>query len=451
MNAPRIAAAAALLLSLTTARAQEAAPPAPAAPPAEPTPAAAPAPAPAPVLPPAIPAAAAAPAAKADAGVKVGGFLHVDGRSFLGDDDVRLTNELLIRRARLDLQAKLGRFSARFVPDFGGGKAVVQDAYVDAKLPAGLSLRAGKFTPPISAERLQSSNAYYFVETALSSNLAPTRDVGLQLSGTVGKLAAFSVGLFDGAPDGGAVDGDAGDPKEFAARVFVKPFATLGIDLLANLGVGVSGSFGRTAGDPTKVTELSGYKTDGQATLFDFKKWKAGASYSQPSAADTAWGSGRRARLGVQASWFGGPAGIVGEYLVSQQDVALGAPETSARLTNRGWQAVALYNVTGEKGSDGVVTPGSPVDGGGWGALQVAVRVSRLDVDPDAFPTYAKPEKSVERATAVGVGLNWWPTAGARLQVDYSQTAFVGGAGTSTAVEDLASEKVLLARAQVAF
>lgn len=384
--------------------------------------------------------------------VNVGGLAQVDGHLFLDPGDSKVVDDLLIRRARLDLRARLGRFSARVAPELGGGKAVVMDAYVDAKLPAGLSVRVGKFAPPISAERLQPSAATSFVETALSSNLAPTRDVGVQLSGGVAGIATFAAGVFDGAPDAAAMDGDVSGDKDLAGRIVVKPFAPLGIHLLADLGLGVSGSWGASRGDPTKLTELPTYKSDGLATVFEFRKWSPGAAYDQPSAANTAWSSGRRTRLGVQGSWSAGPAAVAAEYLVSEQRVLFGvAPAQVARLRNTGWQVVAVYNLTGERATDGVVVPAASVDAGGWGALQVAARVASLDLDDDAFPTFARAERSVSGATSVGAGISWWPTGGARLVVDYVQTSFDGGDGTASAIEDRRTERVALARAQIAF
>ena len=380
--------------------------------------------------------------------VRLGGLAQVDGHVFLDDEAGKLVDELLVRRARLDLQAKLGRFSARLAPELGMGKAQILDAYVEARLPAGLRLRFGKLIPPISSERLQSPAAYLFVEPALSTNLAPTRDVGLQLSGEVGNVATFSVGVFDGAVDGGALDGDTSDDKDVAARVFVRPLAPLGIDLLAGLGVGVSGSWGATHGDPAKAAEVPVYKSEGLTTFFELKKAGAGVV---PGAANTAWSSGRRARLGVQASWYAGPAAIVGEVLLSEQRVLYGDPPAVARLRNRGWQAVGVIDVTGERATDGTVAPAAPVDAGGWGALQIAVRLSRLDVDDDAFPAVADPHKAASSATSLGAGLSWWPVTGARVVLDYVQTSFQGGAGTPSAVEDRATERALLSRVQLAF
>jgi phosphate-selective porin OprO/OprP len=447
MHAHRIAAAAALLLSLASAGAQEAAPaasPAPASPPAAAQPAAAPAPAaPAAAVAP-VPAPVAPPAPKgAEPTLKVGGYVHADGRLFIDDDAKKLTDDLLIRRARADLQGKLGRFGGRLVLDFGGGKAVVQDAYAEAKLPLDLKLRFGKQTPPIGLERLHSSNGNVFVEYALPAYLSPARDVGLLLTRDLAGIATLAVGLFDGAADGASPDGDVSDDKDVVARVFVRPFARAGIPLLSNLGLGVAGSFGSTHGDP-KATDLSGYKTDGQATFFDFRRVSTGQT-----TANTTIASGRRTRVSAQGSWFAGPALLLAEYAVSQQRVLFDGQVARPKTTS--WQATGAWTVTGETPSENGVVPKAPLDAGGVGALQVKARVASLDVDDDLFPIFAKPEEAASKATAFGAGLTWWATGAVRVELDYAQTSFEGGAGTSGAVEDRPDEKAILSRLQVVF
>lgn len=409
---PRALLAAALLFASST-HAQEAA-----------TPAASPA-----------PAASSAPAAKGEEKptIKVGAFVHGDARFFL-DDEGLLTDDLLIRRARADFQGKLGRFGGRLVLDFGGGKAVVQDAYADAQLPYGLRLRFGKQTPPLGLERIHSSNGNVFVENALPADLSPSRDIGLLLSRGVGKVATVAVGLFAGAADGGSVDGDVDDGKDVLARVLLRPFATAGIDLLADLQVGVAGSYGVTHGDGS-APDLGSLKSDGQATVF---------KYSSTSIA-----AGRRARLVAHGQWYAGPLVVLGEYVVSQQRVVAGAQ--TARVSHRAWQGTVAWALTGEKSSEAGLVPAAPLDAGGLGALQVKARAAQLDVDDDVFTGFAAGEKSVTKATAVGAGLTWWATSAVRVELDYCQTWFEGGAGTSGAILDRPTEKAILSRFQVVY
>ena len=103
-------------------------------------------------------------------------------------------------------------------------------------------MRVGKFKPPVDLERLQSASDIVFAERALATNLAPNRDIGLQLSGEIsGGVLAWQAGVFNGVPDLGNGDGDVSDAKDFAGRVFIQPFKT---GSLAGLGVGIAGTTG---------------------------------------------------------------------------------------------------------------------------------------------------------------------------------------------------------------
>jgi phosphate-selective porin OprO/OprP len=382
--------------------------------------------------------------AKADApAVKLGGYVHADGRVFLDDGAQKRTDDILLRRVRPDVSVRVGDFAGRILVDFGGGKTVLQDAYVEARHLSLARLRAGKFKAPVGLERLQGANSILFVERALPTNLVPNRDVGVQLSGDLVNTLSYAIGVFDGAPDGGAIDGDTSDDKDVAGRVFVRPFARAGLPLLAGLGVGAAGTYGAAGGDPAKTTELAPYKSDGQATFFEYRAGKT------PDATNTVAAQGRRSRWTGQASWYAGPVTVLGEYVVSEQRVILNGE--SARPRNVAWQAAAAVNVTGEAASEDVLVPRVPAGKGGFGAVQLAARYAELKVDGDAFPTFADPARSARRARAVTGGVSWWPVAAVRLEVNYARTAFSGGAGTSTAVEDRPTEQTILSRAQLVF
>ena len=75
--------------------------------------------------------------------------------------------------------------------DFGGGTAVVQDAYVDARFSKVFNLRAGKQKPPLGQERLLSATDILFIERALPTALVPNRDVGVQVYGELDAVAGL--------------------------------------------------------------------------------------------------------------------------------------------------------------------------------------------------------------------------------------------------------------------
>src|SRR6476661_7397516 len=118
--------------------------------------------------------------------VRLKGLVQTDGRFFLSDSAVPVTNTFFLRRARPILEATVGKYlEFRLQPDFGQGTTVLFDAYSDVKVSPALAVRIGKFKPPVGLERLQSAGDIVFAERALPTNLAPNRDIGIQVSGDI--------------------------------------------------------------------------------------------------------------------------------------------------------------------------------------------------------------------------------------------------------------------------
>ena len=75
--------------------------------------------------------------------VRLKGLVQTDGRFFLSDSAVPVTNTFFIRRARPILEATVGKYlEFRVQRDFGQGTTVLFDAYTDVKIaPAFLAPR----------------------------------------------------------------------------------------------------------------------------------------------------------------------------------------------------------------------------------------------------------------------------------------------------------------------
>ena len=83
------------------------------------------------------------------------------------------------------------------------------------------------------------------------------------------------------------------------------------------------------------------------------------------------------------------------------------------------------------------------------GGLQADGRFFLGDsVANNAFPVFADPAQSATRALAWAVGLNWHLNRTVKLQLNYEQTDFTGGAANPALAE---SEHLLLTRAQIVF
>ncbi len=387
--------------------------------------------------------------------LKVGGFVHADARLFLDDDEKPFTNQFLIRRAFLNFEGTVNRiFVFRIQPDFGGGKVILQDAYLDARFLPEIQLLVGKTKTPFLLERLQSATDRRFVELAFPNSLSPNRDIGAFLHGDlVNDTVSYAAGIFNGLPDGDTTDGDTTDDKDGAARIFVHPFRNTGIGPLEGVGLGIAATYGNQEGkvDTAKKsvsTSLPSYKTSGQNTFFTYISKADSGDFS---ADNNVIADGNRTRISPQAYWYRGPFGLLGEYVRNRQEVRRAAD--TAALTNSAWQAAGYYVVTGERNSFKHINPARPFDlsTGGLGALEIVARYSELRVDSGAFPRYADPSKSASRAKAWAGGFNWYLTRNVKVAANYEQTRFTGGAGTASAVRDRETEKAVLSRFEVAF
>jgi phosphate-selective porin OprO/OprP len=407
--------------------------------------------------------------------LRIGGSIQTDGRFFLSNETTpsvggkSVTNPagpdaILIRQGRLLLDGYAYKdINFRVLADFANSN-LLPDAYVDYTYRSYASLLAGKFKSFISLERLQGDGDTVFLERALPSNLAPNRDVGIQLHGgfalpgyqgekVAGAIDAknaftYQIGVTDGTGDGGNLTaGNTGlsGNKEFDARVFAQPFQHIGNKWLEGFGIGIAGSFG----SPNRQA-LNAQKTAlGQSTFLDYGKVGAGVG--------TVTSNGATSRIYPQAFWYAGPIGLLGEYVESSQHLAasglsLGNKNNNVDQTNKAYQIQASYVVTGEDNAFTGVKPLRNFDPskGAWGALQLAARWSELTVDSDTFKLIDA-SQSASKASAWTIGANWFLNKNTIVRTDFENVSFTGGAGTTTAIANRPSEKVFSTRFQLAF
>jgi phosphate-selective porin OprO and OprP len=388
--------------------------------------------------------------------VKVRGLVHADAREYLDDAKLGLSDTFLIRRARPLLEATFADLADfRLMPDFGGGTAVVQDAYVDLRPAPWFKLRAGKYKPPLGLERLQSAAAIVFPERALPTLLVPNRDVGFMIHGLFGPgVFSYELGVFNGVVDGGSGDADNNHAKDFVGRLFAQPFKGDPYSLLANFGIGIAASVGNQRGVPAT---FSGTMRTANSTpllpAFRSAGSVAGSTFfsyaSNEAIVDgTPIAKGQRRRLAPQGYFYYGPFGIFGEYVQSTQAVRRGAQ--AGTFTHRAWQAAAFAVVGGKPLFEGTVvtTPFDPAKAT-WGALELGLRYNELRIDEDVFTIgFANASASASRARALGAVLNWHWNKNLKLVVAYEHTAFKGGLDKAN---DRKSENVLFQRVQAAF
>jgi phosphate-selective porin OprO/OprP len=429
--------------------------------------------------------------------LRIGSTIQTDYRNFLGDNPPAWIpgspgwyagvgpDSIFLRQARIILEGYVFKdIYFKIMPDFAQNSNtsnLLPDAYVDFAYVPQASLLVGKYKPSIGLERLQGDSNTAFLERAFPTNLAPNRDVGIQLHGAFAmpgykietapgpidtkNAFTYQVGITDGTGDSGNAFGYGAPPnsstsfannKEFDGRIFAQPFQHSGYAWLEGFGVGLSGSFS----NPDHQT-IQAQKTPlGQSQFIDYTSLNA----QTQTGARTITANGNSNRIYPQAYWYKGPFGLMGEYVASTQTLNAAGTGTSKvnniTQTNTAAQVQVSYVVTGEDNLFEGIKPMRNFDPfkGTWGALQLAARWTELTVDSDTFKIL-DPTKSASKATAGTIGANWFLNKYALIRLDYEYVSFSGGAGTTTVskgittynVANRPSEQVLSTRFQLAF
>jgi phosphate-selective porin OprO/OprP len=372
------------------------------------------------------------------------GNLSVDDRDFSGSATPTTADTWLIRKLRPTLEGTLDSiYDFRFMPDFGLGKAIIQDAWADARVQPWLVFTFGKFKAPVGLERLQLEQFARFIEPALTADLLPYRDLGGQFGGTLGNgLMSYAFGEFDGAVDGGSTDGnsapDANSTGKFSwhGRIYSKPFLRTDWSPLQGFGFGVAATYVNWQGVATATTTsslLASYKTTGQQSMFSYRGNSAsGGAINNATIAD-----GIERRVVPQFYYAYRMVSLLGEYVAEDQQVHRSLTASSSRaatLHHTAGQLQLAVFLTGEDEAYDSTTPRrdfGPGQGGPGGWEWVA-RYHELNFDRAAFAggaaSFANAASAPLAAHAWGTGVNWYLNRNFKIQLDYEVTRFDGGA-----------------------
>lgn len=347
--------------------------------------------------------------------LNLGGRIHLDAAVF--DEPATGQNgqtDAAFRRARLELSGKVGdvvRF--RVDREFAGGSKGWRNLWLGLEPVEDVELRGGNMMVPFSAEDLQSSNTIPFAERSLASALSPGYGLGGVASAS-GKRWSAAAGWFTDA-----LDNDDGRSTErgrgFAGRATVLVLSNDTARLHLGLG-GERRKFKanevlRLSADPGSVLAPSIMASGALRDIRRLNGWNAEAGLS------------------------------LGPVLVQAQ--AMGLDASRGLLPNlrfAGQTVQAAWLVTGGRHAYARSTGNfaGPDLKKGAGALELALRYSRLDLRDGAF------DRGIGRAMTGGV--NWYLNRNVRLLADYTDTQVRFGG----AVADR-SNKVGVARLQVAF
>jgi phosphate-selective porin OprO/OprP len=356
--------------------------------------------------------------------LRITGQIQADYRNFTNGNDTTDVDGFLVRRARLGIEATVfNYYEFRLLPDFGLGKTVIQDSYLNVHYIDAFQLEAGKFKEPVSYEQLIQDRFVPTLERSLIDQIVPARDVGVMVHGQklLGNRFDYAIGVFDGEING---DSDTNNSLDLAYRGVVRPFAGDFFPcFMQSLQVGASG----TVGTESETMSPSTIRTPAGVPWLTFAP--NGATPTVLSRA-----TGTRTRFVPELAYFYGPFGFFAEYIWMDQDMTGTAAKSNVvRVPFDGSVVEATYLLTGEKRTSYTqLTPFASFDPlspfHSPGAWELVARISQLRVDDIIFAPganrLADPTKYASRATEFTIGFNWYLNAWVRTQFNWEHAMF---------------------------
>ena len=328
-------------------------------------------------------------------GTHINGHLFVDGAAYINDASGQFNNSIAIRRARFSFRngfADDWTFKASAEISSDPFSIEVKDLYL---LYTGLSFGAligGNRKEPFSLEELVSARYTTMMEKALPiQSMAPGRNVGIAISSLWNKRTALTVGLFGPGFEQNGLQASGIALTGRATHLFID-------EPQHQFHLGLSGSY-RHVGS----TDAIRFRSRPEVGITDNYMVDTG----DLDAVDVP-------RAGFEAAYINGPLSLQSELIASW--VTRGSGRGTVFF--HGWYAQAAWFLTGEtrpfdRGSArfGRIVPLAPVDKGGKGAWEVALRMSRVDLsDADVIGG---------QETNLTAGLVWYLSSTMRAMINY--------------------------------
>ncbi len=155
---------------------------------------------------------------------RVAASFQLDSRFYFGDSVA--PDSFDIRRARLDVNAKVYDFMTVRIQAAMEDNPYIRNAFLDLGRGKAVNLRIGQMKVPFSTKWLTLDNQLNFIERGSAEPVYPFFDRGLMLWGNVAAdRLNYQLGIFNGTGvDLDGPKGDMDDHKDVAARLFYQPF-----------------------------------------------------------------------------------------------------------------------------------------------------------------------------------------------------------------------------------
>jgi phosphate-selective porin OprO and OprP len=289
-----------------------------------------------------------------------------------------------------------------------------RDAYVDITKLGEAQFRFGQFKMPFSIDETTGSLDLEFAYRSTTATLlAPSRAKGWMVHGdTFDRAIGYEYGVFttDGSNAIARTNVARSNAGETTAwRVTSEPLRGLSSPL-ADLHVG----YARTTGDlPEGISGIKGRTVLGaefyEGDFFVF---------------------GRRERKGFELQVRPGPASVKMETITLTEERKGESVENTdlSPYQVKGWYVSGSYALTGENKMRGVNRPNRPLGQGGFGAVEVAVRVERISFGSVQTGVGSKsPRADVLPSNTdriVAFSGNWFPNRWIKVQMSVFKEEF---------------------------
>ena len=350
------------------------------------------------------------PGTRIDFRVRLQGDLQGTDVELVDGDDVSVSSADIARK-RIGIDGEiLNIFDYQVEGELGDDNDPWRDVYLNYKQYGFAEVQAGKFKLPFSMdENTSATNLDFVYRSRIAALLAPGRDKGVMAHGRFLRhgILRYEFGLFseDGSNartfDTDRVHGE----RTIAGRILAQPFRRRK-SIASDLAFGAAFT---TSDLPQGVTNLRG------RTEFDDSFYHPGF-----------YVNGRRQRVGLEARWRPGPFSIKSEY-IRLSDERLGQSVDNGDLdpfVASGYYVSGTWALTGENKADGLDAPRRPLFQGGFGAVEVGVRMERIrfgSVATNGLPSDA-PRAEVILGNAAQIftlGANWYVNRWIKIQANF--------------------------------
>ncbi len=353
------------------------------------------------------------------------GRIFLDAAQIPSQSIVGKTDELMkerskaeIRKAYLGVRGKINeKFKYNFLVDFSKNEVVFKNANVTYKANKSNKLVIGFQKPAFGLEHTTSSNNIQFMERSLTDVFAPDRNLGLSWSYyndyITTQFGAYLPNVVNvDTDDEGLVNDDdtlrTNDANTYTARV-------VGIPVNKSnqlLHLGASAMYV----DYHDKDNLS-YNSRPESHLSS--KLVKSQKIGDPSQA---------INYGVEAAYQQSGFLLQSEYIASSVDGLRGKypDKTEERGTYNysAWYFSTSYMLTGEahsykasKGTFGRVVPDEPFSKDGWGAFELTLRYSSIDLDYGE--NYKNEAQLGGKMNDITLGLNWYLEKNMRVMFNF--------------------------------